>query len=152
LEREHEPRKEKKAMTARNAPHGVLLIAAAAIVLVALAGCGGGDRSPSSSSPASEGAAAAGLRTVLVFDRAKAPSPSLTTLHAGLEEGSLPRGSTVATVLTDEDCAPDRQGISHCRNEVRVAGGGIVVLRHPHDMRQVPCLAPGEKVLLRRAA
>jgi hypothetical protein len=126
---------------------------AATVLLVALAGCGGGDPTSSPASQAGEEATAAGgMKTVLVFDREPAaPSPSVTDLHAGLEKGALPGRPVVATVLTDEDCAPDRQGISHCRNAVRLAGGGVVVLRHPHDMRQVPCLAPGEKVLLRRA-
>jgi hypothetical protein len=140
-------------MVGRNSPRTCLIgIGVVALLVIPLAGCGGGGTSPSSSAPAGHGATAEGLRTVLVFDQAGAPSPSLTTLHAGLEEGALPSRPAVGTVLTDEDCAPDRQGISHCRNEVSVAGGGVVVLRHPHDMRQVPCLAPGEKVLLRRAA
>lgn len=122
---------------------------AATILVVALAGCGGGS---SSSSPPSEGATAAGgMKTVHVFAREPAPSPSAVDLRAGLEKGTLPSGPVVATVLTDENCMPDRQGISHCINRVRIPGEGIVVLRHPHDMNQVPCLAPGEKVLLRRA-
>ncbi len=129
---------------------------AATILAVALAGCGGGNSSSSSSSSSSsrtgeEATAADGMRTVRVFDQEPAPSPSAANLRAGLEKGALPDGPVEATVLTDEDCMPDRQGISHCRNRVRLAGGGIVVLRHPHDMHQVPCLAPGEKVLLRRA-
>jgi hypothetical protein len=125
---------------------------AATALLVALAGCGGGASAPPSSSQAGEEAtAAAGIRTVRVFDHVPAPSPSATELRAGLEKGAIPDRPVVATVLTDEDCAPDAQGISHCRNVVRLAGGGAVVLRHPHEMQQVPCLEPGEKVLLRRA-
>jgi hypothetical protein len=54
-------------------------------------------------------------------------------------------------VLTDEDCEPDAQGISHCRNVVRLPDGSKVVLRHPHAMMEVECMEPGEKVLLRRA-
>ncbi len=125
---------------------------AATILVVALAGCGGGDPSLSSSSQTGENATATdGMRTVRVFNREPAPSPSATSLRAGLEKGTLPDGPVVATVLTDENCMPDQRGISHCRNRVRLASGGTVVLRHPHDMHQVPCLAPGEKVLLRRA-
>ena len=123
---------------------------AASILVVALvAGCGG----ESSSSPAGAQATDAGaMRTVRVFDREpSSPSPSPSNLHAGLEKGKLPNGPVVATVLTDEDCAPDGQGISHCRNEVSLPNGRIVVLRHPHAMHQVPCLAPGERVRLRRA-
>lgn len=131
---------------------------AATILVVALAGCGGGEPSTSSSSspssPSSENATSGteGMKTVRVFDREPGtPSPSATNLHAGLEKGKLPNEPVVGTVVTDEDCAPDEQGISHCRNVVRLAGGGTIVLRHPHEMHQVPCLAPGEKVLLRRA-
>ncbi len=127
---------------------------AAAILVVALVGCGEGNSTTSSSSQTGEKATAdGGMRTVRVYaHEPAAPSPSAANLHAGLEKGTLPDGGpVVATVLTDEDCMPDRQGISHCRNSVRLPGGGIVVLRHPHNMDQVPCLAPGEKVLLRRA-
>lgn len=125
----------------------------AAIFVVALVGCGGGSPTSSSSSAttAEKSTAANEMRTVLVFDHVSAPSPSATDLHAGLEKGKLPAGRVVGTVLTDEDCMPDQQGISHCRNVVRLAGGGTVVLRHPHEMHLVPCLAPGEKVLLRQA-
>ena len=92
------------------------------------------------------------MRTVLVFGKEPAsPSPSATNLHAGLEKGKLPGGQVVGTVLTDEDCAPDAHGISHCRNAVRLPGGSKIVLRHPHAMMDVPCLEPGEKVLLHRA-
>jgi hypothetical protein len=38
--------------------------------------------------------------------------------------------------------------ISRCRNEVSLADGTRVVLRHPHNMSKVPCLAPGEHVRL----
>jgi hypothetical protein len=125
-------------------------IYAATVLVVALvaAGCGG-----DSSSSTSTGAQASGVpaKTVLVFDREPSPSHSPTHLRTGLLKGQLPDGPVQATVLTDENCAPDRQGISHCRNAVRLAGGGIVVLRHPHEMHHVPCLEPGETVLLRRA-
>lgn len=131
--------------------HKILLIAigAAALLIVALAGCGGDEGSPSAPPSGEAASPDAGLRTVLVYDREPAPSPTAESLHAGLEEGQLPKGTVKATVLTDEDCAPDAEGISHCRNVVRAAGR-VVTLRHPHDMQKVPCLAPGEKVLLRR--
>lgn len=141
----------------RNAYRTPLIgVCAATVLVVAFVGCGGGgSSSSSSSSPAGAQATEATddgkMRTVLVFDRQPAPSPSVTNLHAGLEDGQLPGGPVEATVLTDEDCAPDEQGISHCRNAVRLASGQTVVLRHSHDMHQVPCLAPGERVLLRRA-
>jgi hypothetical protein len=126
---------------------------AATLLAAALAaGCGGGGSSSPAGAQATDAKDDGGMRTVLVFDREPAtPSPSPTDLNAGLEKGRLPDGTVEATVLTDEDCAPDRHGISHCRNVVRLAGGRTVVLRHPHEMHRVPCLAPGEKVLLRRA-
>jgi hypothetical protein len=53
----------------------------------------------------------------------------------------------MADVMTDTECAPDAHMISRCRNVVR-ADGRRIVLRHPHDMSKVPCLAPGERVRL----
>lgn len=124
---------------------------AAAIALVALAGCGGGGSSPTSTQEASGVAAETETKTILVFAHEPSPSTSPTHLRAGLEKGRFRGGRAEATVLTDEDCMPDQQGISHCRNVVRLADGRILVLRHPHDMDKVPCLEPGETVLLRRA-
>ena len=126
---------------------------AATVLAVALvvAGCGGGSSSSPAGAQTTNATDDGRMRTVLVFNREPAPSPSATNLHAGLLKGRLPDGPVQATVLTDEDCAPDRQGISHCRNAVRLAGGRTVVLRHPHEMHLVPCLEPGETVLLRRA-
>jgi hypothetical protein len=130
-----------------------LIAACAAMVLVVgLAACGGGETSSSVSSAGAHATPGDVARTVVVFNHEPAaPSPSPLNLHAGLEEGTLPDGPMEGTVLTDEDCAPDAQGISHCRNEVQLANGETVVLRHPHNMQQVPCLAPGEEVLLRHA-
>ena len=51
-------------------------------------------------------------------------------------------------VMTDSECTPDAQMISRCRNVVRLASGETIVLRHPHDMTKIPCLAPGERVRL----
>jgi hypothetical protein len=115
-----------------------------------LAACGGGGASLSTTA-GTHAVPGEVERTVVVFNHEPAPSPSPTMLHAGLEEGQLPGEFVEATVLTDEDCMPDAQGISHCRNEVLLPDGQTVVLRHPHNMQLVPCLAPEEKVLLRRA-
>lgn len=145
----------------RNANRNLLIGAFASLVLVvALAGCSGEDSTSTSSSTtgaqqavSGEGATAeTGMRTVTVYpEQPKDPSPSATELHAGIEKGKLPAGETVATVMTDEDCAPDAQGVSHCRNVVRLPSGKTIALRHPHEMHSVPCLEPGEKVLLRKA-
>ncbi|HWQ23393.1 MAG TPA: hypothetical protein VNK94_04740 [Gaiellaceae bacterium] len=87
-------------------------------------------------------------RTVTVSATMPPPSAHARRLSAMLEEGALPAGPTPAEVLTDTDCAPDERMISRCRNELRLADGRTLVVRHLHDMRSVPCLAPGERVLL----
>jgi len=130
-----------------------LIAALAATALVAgLAACGSGDAK--TSAVATEGAHATPgevERTVIVYNDVPPPSPSQVVLHAGLEEGQLPAGPVTATILTDEECEPDAQGISHCRNEAQLPSGKTVVLRHLHNMMEVECLAPGEEVVLRRA-
>lgn len=60
--------------------------------------------------------------------------------------GAPPARTTAGVVLTDTDCAADANGISHCRNVVRLAGGKRLVLRHDHRMSNDPCLSPGEHV------
>ncbi|HEU0304839.1 MAG TPA: hypothetical protein VFR32_09700 [Gaiellaceae bacterium] len=64
--------------------------------------------------------------------------------------GTAPRKQAGATVLTDENCEPDRYGISHCLNRLRLDAGGQLVVRHDHNMGNDPCLAPGERVTVRR--
>ncbi len=77
------------------------------------------------------------------------PPPSgFDGLHAKLISGGMPAGATQATVLTDEECQADSQGISHCLNRLRLPDGSEIQVRHPHDMHAVPCLAPGESVRL----
>ena len=87
-------------------------------------------------------------RTVTVSATMPAPSASASALSALLERGRMPDGPTTAEVMTDTDCAPDAAMVSRCRNEVRLPDGSRMVLRHPHDMSEVPCLAPGERVRL----
>ena len=88
------------------------------------------------------------VRTVSVSSEMPMPSAHPRMLSAMLIEGRLPDSPMMAEVLTDTDCAPDAEMISHCRNEVRLSNGEKIVIRHPHDMRDVPCLAPGERVRL----
>jgi hypothetical protein len=77
------------------------------------------------------------------------PAPSgFDGLHAKLVSGTMPRVATQATVLTDEQCQPDAQGVSHCLNRLRLPDNSEIEVRHPHDMSKVPCLAPGERVQL----
>jgi PAS domain S-box-containing protein len=63
--------------------------------------------------------------------------------------GSAPKTSVAGTVLTDENCEPDRYGVSHCLNRVALTGGGTLTVRHDHNMGNDPCLSPGEKVVVR---
>ena len=77
------------------------------------------------------------------------PGPSASDgLHAKLIGGAMPSTPVDATVLSDADCAPDGRGISHCLNRLRLGDGSEIVVRHPHNMEVVPCLAPGERVRL----
>jgi hypothetical protein len=87
-------------------------------------------------------------RRVTVSRTMPMPSASERRLSAMLEQGRMIGAPTPAEVLTDTDCAPDAGMVSRCRNEVRLPDGSTIVLRHPHDMSRVPCLAPGEHVVL----
>jgi hypothetical protein len=66
-----------------------------------------------------------------------------------LTKGTMPRRPTTATVLTDTNCAADRNGISHCSNILRLASGRRITVRHDHKMMNDPCLSPGERVRVR---
>ena len=93
------------------------------------------------------------LRTLLVFERGSRPLPSApgSAMRARLVKGKVPSGETVATVETDEDCAPDGEGISHCLNKLRLKDGSQLQVRHGHDMSEVPCMSPGERVRVKAA-
>jgi len=90
----------------------------------------------------------AATRVVLVSAAMPAPSSPGTTLHAQLSKGRMPAAKTYGTVVTDSECTPGFDGVSRCRNEIRLSDGRTLVLRHPHDMANVPCLSPGERVLV----
>lgn len=66
-------------------------------------------------------------------------------LSALLLAGEIPAGQSEATVVTDLNCQADEEGISHCTNDILI-GEAQVALQHDHDMREVPCLTPGEVV------
>ena len=93
----------------------------------------------------------ADTRVVLVSRTMPAPSAPGGVVHAALVGGPMPARPTSGVVLTDTECVPDAAGVSHCRNEIRLENGRTLTLRHPHDMSVVPCLSPGEPVLVRRA-
>jgi len=87
------------------------------------------------------------VRSVLVVNGPSAevsqPGKPLRTV---LKNGKMPSARTMATVLSDENCAPDARGISHCSNRLRMDDGSEVTVTHPHRMSEVPCLSPGERV------
>jgi hypothetical protein len=77
------------------------------------------------------------------------PSPSNSDgLRAKLVKGRMPTAAVEATVLSDEECQADAHGFSHCLNRLRLPDGSEILVRHPHNMTLVPCLAPGEHVRL----
>lgn len=53
-----------------------------------------------------------------------------------------------ARVLTDTRCAPDAMGVSHCLNRMQLADGTSITVVHDHRMMDMPCLSPGERVVL----
>ena len=55
---------------------------------------------------------------------------------------------TRALVLTDSRCNPDMAGVSHCLNQMRLANGTVATVVHNHRMMTMPCLTPGEHVVL----
>ena len=126
-----------------------LALSLAAAVLTAaaflLAGRGGDSPAPRTEHPVT---VPAELRTVNVSASMPLASAHARRLSAMLETGTMPAHATTAEVLSDTDCAPDAEMISRCRNEIRLADGSTVVLRHPHNMTKVPCLAPGERIRL----
>ena len=87
-------------------------------------------------------------RVVQISSAMPMPSAHARRLSAMLEHGSMPRHATAGEVLSDTECTPGKDMISRCRNELRLADGSTVVLRHPHKMADIPCLAPGETVRL----
>ena len=63
-------------------------------------------------------------------------------------DGPAPTRATTAVVLTDTNCTPDGQGVSHCYNTMKLPDGKVITVRHDHNMHMVPCLAPGESIRL----
>nr|WP_319483055.1 hypothetical protein [uncultured Cohaesibacter sp.] len=67
-----------------------------------------------------------------------------------IQEGTLPAAgrSVAATVLSDSDCAPDKEGINHCRNEIELSDGSRLTGIDNHRMSVNRCLRSGEKVTI----
>lgn len=138
----------------------LLRVAGAILLVVAVAGAlgllglerGGGSRqvAPSGVEAGSSHVPPAVMRTLVVSARREpAPSRPGATMRALRLTGVVPRTAVVGTVLSDDDCAPDAAGISHCINRVRLANGSLLSVRHPHRMAEVPCMTTGERVQVR---
>lgn len=129
-----------------------MLLAAMGVVVAVIAVTAG--KGPATSSPVKTRAAVGvtGERTVFV-SRGVEPAPSApgSRLHAMRLSGPVPNRRSTATIMSDESCAADGRGISHCINRMRLANGKILTVRHPHRMMEVPCLSPGEHVVVRPA-
>lgn len=88
------------------------------------------------------------LRTVVVAsedDTLPEVKSEQRFMMSDLRQGELPAGASLATVLTDTNCEPDAQGVSHCLNELQLESGRVTV-QHHHAMMEVPCMSPGEQV------
>jgi hypothetical protein len=119
-------------------------VASVGIALVALAACA----QPASDPPTAQAPhfwADPALRTIVVAAPADRPEKRGEILLTNLVGGVMPAGARRATVLTDSNCAPDADGVSHCLNELQI-GDARVMVQHHHDMSAVPCLTPGETV------
>lgn len=90
-------------------------------------------------------------RVVLVSHTMPRPSLPGQPLHVKLISAATFRDQS-GVVLSDDQCQPDSAGISHCLNTIRLASGQTISVRHPHDMRSVACLTPGEHVAIRMTA
>ena len=103
------------------------------------------------------------LRTVIVIDEHKPIISSLVRTRqcmpqaicrngkdgiivVVLKSGAMPPYPTSAVVETDEGCAPDAYGNSHCKNRLQLANGREITVQTSHNMQIYPCLKPGEVV------
>lgn len=85
------------------------------------------------------------MRTVVLVAPGTTPIHEDGVVPVTFVSGRMPDKGGPARVLTDEDCMPDENGISHCLNRIAV-GRTEITVRHDHDMRTQPCLRPGELV------
>jgi hypothetical protein len=69
-----------------------------------------------------------------------------------IRQGNGPVAGTrvTGTVLTDSNCDPDAQGLSHCHNIIDLGGDRRIEVVHTHLMNRHPCLAPGQRVTVTR--
>lgn len=129
---------------------GGALVAVAAGLVALAAFVGSGPKPTVQADP--HGNPIVNVRTILVAaDDSIGISEPGRQLRAVLAEGTIPTAPTMATVMSDENCAPDAQGVSHCRNRLRMEDGTEMAVTHPHRMSEVPCLSPGEQVRVQAA-
>lgn len=131
----------------------VLAIGALVIALGPSTGRHSPDRAKAPVPPAAGHTAPQAERTLVVVTGRHEPTPSApgTVMHALRVSGAVPARPMPGTVMSDEDCAPDAAGVSHCANKLRLANGRMLTVRHPHRMADVACMTPGERVQVRRA-
>ena len=112
----------------------LLPVAAAALTILAV-GCGTGAREPGIPHHA-------GIQSW--YDNG-AGGHYVAPVIAGSVQ-SLASGSRIGTVLTDTDCTPDAQGLSHCHNGIGFDDGSRITIQDNHQMSRHRCLRPGERV------
>jgi hypothetical protein len=94
----------------------------------------------------------ADVRTLVVVGAGtQEVSPEAGPMYSSYLDGTMPSRPMMATVLSDANCAPDAEGVSHCLNRLRLDDGDEVTVRHNHKMTEVPCLSPGERVFVEPA-
>ena len=91
-------------------------------------------------------AQAAGVRTLRIDRPEKGVRAQQTQVR--LINGVV-RHRMRGVVLTDTRCNPDRNGVSHCLNVIRLANGKSILVVHDHMMMLMPCLSPGERIFVR---
>jgi hypothetical protein len=91
-------------------------------------------------------ASAGGGGTLRVDRPQKGAGAKVTSVH--VLRGAVHARHMRATVLSDTRCNPDANGVSHCVNRMRLADGSVITVQHDHRMMSMPCLSPGEHVVL----
>ncbi len=57
-------------------------------------------------------------------------------------------GPTIGIIITDSNCMPDSQGLSHCYNKIELPSGRTITIQNTHKMNNFHCLRPGEQVMV----
>ena len=69
-----------------------------------------------------------------------------------LVQGSFPKAGkpVIGTVTSDTDCDADAEGLSHCRNTIKLPNGSEVTVIDTHEMHRYRCLGAGDQISLNR--